>query len=202
MRDPRGEARQVFVQPAARVRLPRPGKALRVLEIGFGRGLNTAAALEWLQQQGWPGEVEALGLEPFPERCRPWPGLPAGLAAAFPWWGRIPGPWRHPLHPGWRGEVRAVAAPRGLEREDRRFDWIFLDLFSPGRHPGDWAPGLFASLARVAAPGAVLTTYSCARRVREGLAETGWRVERLKPAGRRDTLRARWSPVPPSSNAT
>jgi len=202
VRDPRGEARQVFVEPAAQVRPPRTGEILRVLEIGFGRGLNTAAALEWLEGQGGPGSVEALGLEPFPGRCRPWPVLPAGLAAAFPWWGRIPGPWVHPGHPGWRGEVRALPAPGGLGAEERRFDWIFLDLFSPGRHPEDWAPGLFSALARVAAPGAVLTTYCCARRVREGLAKAGWRVERLKPAGRRDTLRARWSPAPPSSDAT
>lgn len=190
----------MFVRPAAEARPAAGRERLRILEVGFGRGLNTACALAELARAGFAGEVQALGLEPNPGLLVPWPERPAELPA--PWWGRPPGPWRLPDRP-WSGEVRPAAAPEGLP-PGFGADWIFLDLFSPGAHPEDWRPGLAPALARAAAPGAVLTTYTCARVVRDRLAEAGWRVERRRRAGRKDHLRAVLAgppPLPPPSPA-
>lgn len=186
------EALEVFVKPAAAVR-PAAGAELALLEVGFGRGVNTAAALRHLHRRGFTGAVRALGFEPHPERRAPWPVAPESWRPWVPWWGAPPGAWRCCARGRWRGEVRAERAAAGLARCEggaAGFDWLFLDLFSPGRHPEDWEASLYALLYEKAAPGAVLTTYTSARVVREGLEAAGWRVERLRTRAGRDTLRA------------
>ncbi len=190
VRDPLGEARFSFVEPAAALRPP-AGPLHRILEVGFGRGLNTAVALALLAEAGYSGALRCLGLEPFPDRLLPWPPVPAPIAATAPWWGREPGPWACAGRPGWRGEVLAAPAPEALP-SGWGADWIFLDLHSPGAHPEDWKPGLVTALTAAAAPGAVLTSYCCARSLRDPLAAAGWRVERLRQKGRRDRLRAQF----------
>jgi len=189
-RDPVGEARETFVEPALAA-LGRVPPGLRILEIGFGRGLNTAAALRALAGAG-ARRVLALGLEPgHPALEAPWPPAPPELAPWAPWWGRARGAWRlerDGLRA--RGCILGERAGSALARSGASFDLVFLDLFSPGRHPEDWDPGLEALLAARCRPGAVLTTYCCARRLREALAAAGWRVERRRRRGRKDALRA------------
>lgn len=190
VRDPLAEAAEVFVAPAAAGRPPRAGETLRIVEIGFGRGVNTAMALRALHEAGTALEVDATGYEPYPERLAPWPPCPAALRPWAPWWGVAIGLWSPSGRGAWRVEVRRETAARGLEAVGRRFDWFFLDLFSPARHPEDWEPDLFAALRGAAAPGAVLTSYCTARSVREGLQAAGWAVERLRHPARRQSLRA------------
>ncbi|HEX9794103.1 MAG TPA: MnmC family methyltransferase [Planctomycetota bacterium] len=187
VRDPLGEARRVYAEPSLAARPPRAGECLRLLDIGFGRGLNTACALAAAATARPGGRIRALGLEPHPERLTPWPPLPVAIAAVAPWWGLEPGAWS--LGAAVCGEVRAAPAPEGLA-EDAAFDWIFLDLHSPGRHPEDWRPDLLAAVTAAAAPGAVLTSYCVARALRDGLADLGWRVARERPAAGRDRLLA------------
>ncbi|MBL7008050.1 MAG: hypothetical protein ISR76_03570 [Planctomycetes bacterium] len=173
---------------------------MRILEVGFGRGLNTAVALARLEEADFQGGVEALGLEPFPQRLAPWPAVPGRLAGFAPWWGEPPGRWSLPRRPGWSGEVLTEAAPAGLPA-GWGAHWMFLDLYSPGAHPEDWHPGLGHGLAAAAAPGAVLTSYCCARSLRDLLTGAGWRVERLRKGGQRDSLRAELPKQAPSFGA-
>lgn len=173
------------MDPALEVAPRPPERPLRVLDIGFGRGMNSAALLA-----NAPGQVELLGFEPHPARLEPWPHRPP-RGADFPWWGALPGSWRTARG---RIEVRAEPVAAGLVAKDGRFDVVLLDLYSPAAAPQDWEDRLFEQLAAHAAPGAVLTTYTCARPVRDGLADRGWSVEVLRRPGVRDTLRALWMP--------
>ncbi|KAA3607778.1 MAG: hypothetical protein DWQ01_11870 [Planctomycetota bacterium] len=191
-RDPLAEAQLSFVEPAAQLRPPRCGEALAILEIGFGWGINTATALRHLDSLQFQGSVQAQGFEPNPEWLEPWPAVPDRLQGWTPWWGGGKNRWQLPGHP-WQGEILSLAFPAGLESMPvTGFDWIFLDLFSPRRHPEDWSAELFAALAKVARPGAALTSYCCARRIRQALGEVGWQVQRLRRRGHRDTLQALW----------
>ena len=105
----------------------------------------------------------------FPQRLEPWPSCPKVYEGCAPWWGG--GADVFPL--GWvDGRVLLVheAAPACFEQSLRRplgaesYDWIFLDLFSPGRHEDEWHPGLLEALTARAHPGSVLTSFTCARR--------------------------------------
>lgn len=199
VRDPFRQARAAFAEPAATARPARAGETLRILDIGFGRGLNTGCALAGLAglpAGARPAEVCVDACEAHPERLAPWPAPPAELADA-PWWGRRPGTHTlaAPLHG--RVTVRAQRAAAWLAADAPRYDWIFLDLHSPRRHPEDWDPAMWPALAAHAAPGAVLTGYCCARSVRAGLATHGWQIEVLRHDGLRDTLRARFAQAPP-----
>lgn len=189
---PLREARLHYVEPGlAALRASACGlpKSLRVLDVGFGRGMNTAALLaECLKLAGEEGdspiEVEVLGFEPHPEALHPWPHRPP-RGALFPWWGESVGRWRSP---GATIEVRPSSVQRGLAPDDGHFDLVLLDLYSPVAHPEHWADGLFQRLATAGRPGTVLSSYTCARVVRDGLAAAGWSPRVLRREGIRDTL--------------
>jgi len=183
--DPCEEALTAFVKPAAEA-LPLPR---RILEVGFGRGLNTAMSLWWLANQNLNHRVSFLGLEPNPGPLEPWPELPGESQKWFPWWGNLNEAWQ------WNhrttGQILALSGIEGLQTMEPGWDWIFLDLFSPNKHGDAWAAPLARRLALVASPQAVLTTYSCARKTRLALAEGGWESEIIRHSHFRDTLRAR-----------
>ena len=206
--------------------------ANRVLEVGFGRGLNTAMALRLLSERGFgivgesasehgfgvlggleveqvrakpdanerigndPVCIQAYGCEPNPHFLAKWPELPEELAGFAPWWGYTEeGEWRL-NRPSCPIEIHQTTAAELLAKLPKdSIDWIFLDLFSPAKHEEDWQPELWAGLAKVASFQAVLTSYCCARRVRNGLQNVGWRCQVLRRAGYRDTLRARFLAV-------
>jgi tRNA U34 5-methylaminomethyl-2-thiouridine-forming methyltransferase MnmC len=195
-RDPLKEALCTYLKPAWESLPPDHAPILRLLEIGFGRGLNTAMALSKLAAINFPGEIEAWGCEPNPDFLPPWPTPPEGLQKYVPWWGEtiLEKPRVHLLaQPSARVEVHRKTAVELMEvLPESQIHWIFLDLFSPARHPQDWEPQLFSALARVAEPEAVLTSYCCARRVRDGLQTAGWECEIIRRPHYRDTLRARF----------
>lgn len=59
-------------------------------------------------------------------------------------------------------------------RED--YDAILFDPFSPKKAPNLWTLDVFMQCYRILKPGGRLTTYSCARHVRENLAAAGFKV--------------------------
>lgn len=202
VRDPLREAHLVSVDPAWELRPPQAGKTLRWIEVGFGRGVASATALRRLLQSEYrPARVEVDGCEAYPQRLEPWPAPPELFEGCCPWWGQgadvFPFDWID-------GRVHLVHEPApgcfqngGLRLQKDPYDWIFLDLFSPGRHAEEWHRGLLEALTQRSQPGTVLTSFTCARVVRDGLTRQGWEVEVLRREGLRDTLRARFAPSVP-----
>ena len=68
---------------------------------------------------------------------------------------------------------------------NEKFDAVFLDPFSPPKCPELWTYEFFAEIAKKMKKGAILTTYSCARMVRENLKKAGFSVEDGPVIGRR-----------------
>lgn len=60
--------------------------------------------------------------------------------------------------------------------EDNVFNAIFFDSFSPKKVPELWTEELFTQIFRCSAKGSALTTYSCARVVRDNLRAAGFGV--------------------------
>jgi tRNA U34 5-methylaminomethyl-2-thiouridine-forming methyltransferase MnmC len=58
-----------------------------------------------------------------------------------------------------------------------KFDCIFLDPFSPKKCPELWTKEFMQDIYNVTAPGGILATYSCAKSVRDNLKEAGFKVE-------------------------
>ena len=76
-----------------------------------------------------------------------------------------------------------------------RADAFYLDGFSPAKNPDLWSPPIFKALARIAAEGATLATYTCAGHVRRALTDAGFECEKADGfAGKRTMLVGRFTP--------
>ncbi|HEY4997567.1 MAG TPA: FAD-dependent 5-carboxymethylaminomethyl-2-thiouridine(34) oxidoreductase MnmC, partial [Usitatibacter sp.] len=86
------------------------------------------------------------------------------------------------------GEARAM-----LPQLVARADAFFLDGFSPARNPGMWSPEVVREIARLAAPGATLATWTVAGGVRTALGDAGFAIEkRAGFASKREMLVGRF----------
>ena len=105
------------------------------------------------------------------------------------------------------GRVRLLLAFGDIQAWARelvaRVDAFYLDGFAPARNAAMWDRGVFAMLARLAAPGATAATWSAAHAVREGLRGAGFEAHTAPGiGGKRDITLARFAPhftppVPP-----
>lgn len=183
------QARHVFVEGTATQEHPAP----RVLEVGFGVGVNCRATLAQTAARGVALEYLAYEFDPAPAAVLR--SVAAGQEGEHhPAWLALLGRWPQPpleVEAGGAcvqvvvGNVVDAALPEGWATA------LYLDGFSPTRNPEVWTPEFAARLSHALAPGGVLATYSAAGHVRRALQAAGLEVERRPGApGKRECLRA------------
>lgn len=165
-------------------------RPLRLLEIGFGTGLNAAVTAMVATAQR---PVHYITLEKYPVA----PELVGSLgyekwvdAAVY---AAIHGaPWEQPtgITPHFTLEKRCCDLLTTAIPED--IDIVYFDAFAPEKQPEMWSAEIFARIYRVMRPGGVLTTYCAKGAIRRLLQATGFTVERLAGpvGGKREILRA------------
>lgn len=192
------EARTVFLAGSGVGAALGAGAAVRVLEVGFGTGLNffvTAAAC--LAQPA--ARLRYGALEHTLLRAETVAALgyaPAEVVAPYLAWREsldeplAPGPYvfeagavRLELR---LGDAPAQALPAGA------FDAVYHDAFSPEVNPELWTKGFLGALAAALAPGGVLVSYCVQGAVRRRLEALGLRVHKRPgpPGGKREVLAA------------
>lgn len=165
---------------------------LRLLEVGFGTGLNAMLALEAAREGGFAVDYHGVELYPLSEEQLRATGYDseAGIGADI-WEAVVSAPWD--TRTAVAGSTfTKVTGDVGLWLNDMlSFDVIFMDAFSPEKEPGLWTPEFLGRLAAALAPGGCLTTYCAKGCVRRALAAAGLSVERLPgpPRGKREILR-------------
>lgn len=90
-----------------------------------------------------------------------------------------------------------------LPQLDGPIDAWFLDGFAPAKNPEMWTPELFAELARLAAPGCTLGTFTSTGWVRRGLIAAGFKMKRIPGIGNKwEVLRGQFigQPEPGANN--
>lgn len=163
-------------------------KDLKVLEIGFGTGLNAYLSLKSAEAAG--RKVEYTGIEINP--------LPVELIKELAY---TDDPLFEDLHQAhWNRKVAVtsffslykIAGDFTRYRFDDLFDVIYFDAFAPDKQPEMWSRELFDYLYVITNEGGVLTTYCAKGEVRRMLQSAGFTVERLPgpPGGKREVLRA------------
>ncbi|UBV41870.1 tRNA (5-methylaminomethyl-2-thiouridine)(34)-methyltransferase MnmD [Deinococcus taeanensis] len=188
------QARHVFLEGTGTHAHPAP----RVLEVGFGVGVNARATLAGAAARGVPLAYHAFEFDPAP-RALLREVARGGEGAEHPAWLALLEAW--PEGGGGHGELEVTAGGAVLRvtfadvltasLPDGWATALYLDGFSPSRNPEVWTPAFTARLARALAVGGVLGTYSAAGHVRRSLAAAGLRVERRPGApGKRECLRA------------
>jgi len=185
------ESRHIFIEAGLK---QCPKEEIRILEIGFGTGLN--AFLTLLEAEGsdklihyttlelYPVEIETALLLNYPNKLAP------GKREAF-----------EKMHTaGWNEEIPVTPFfVLNKIRDDftefvfkDKFDVVYFDAFSPEKQPEMWGEALFEKIYSHCNARAVLTTYCAKGKVRRAMQTAGFEVERLPgPPGKREMLRGR-----------
>lgn len=163
---------------------------LRLLEIGFGTGLN-AAVTAMAATASSP--VHYITLEKYPVEPRLVDSLGYGAFVEDQIFTAIhTAPWEQPtaITPHFTLEKRCSDLLTTPLPDD--IDIVYFDAFAPEKQPEMWAPEVFARIHRSMRPGGVLTTYCAKGAIRRLLQSVGFTVERLAGpvGGKREILRA------------
>lgn len=184
----RTESQHIFIEMGLKAcLLPAP----RVLEVGFGTGLNALLTLEEAERSG--RRVHYTGLEHYPLSWDEAEALHYSLRPEFRALHEAPWGQAVELSPAFvlRKLLLDVTRADGLELPGA--DVVYFDAFAPEKQPEMWAEPVFRRLFACLSAGGILTTYCAKGAVRRLLQAVGFAVERLPgpPGGKREMLRAR-----------
>lgn len=184
----RTESQHIFIEMGLNAsEAPAP----RILEIGFGTGLNALLTLEAAEASA--RQVHYTGIELYP---LPWETVEALGYSTHPLFGVLHTvPWEEDAIIGPRFTLRKVQADVNHWDAAASAPWdvVYFDAFAPEKQPEMWSQELFDRLYVSMNPKGILTTYCAKGVVRRMLQTAGFTVERLPgpPGGKREILRAR-----------
>jgi tRNA U34 5-methylaminomethyl-2-thiouridine-forming methyltransferase MnmC len=183
------EAELKFVQPT-QLTLKAQQSVVSVLDICYGLGYNTAAAIAAIWQVNPHCLIEWIGLESnvtvpkvaieqnllddFPESIR---NVLAQLAIDF-----------HAKTENFNGQLLLGDARQTIQQVRQLgflADAIFLDPFSPPNCPQLWTVEFLGVVTNCLKPSGYLATYSCSAAVRTALMEAGLNIGSTSPVGRK-----------------
>lgn len=170
-------------------------KTVRILEVGFGTGLN--ALLTSLEAESGAVYVSYLGLEPFPveseiiRQLNYCSLLNGNSQQYFDLMHESTWDSTYIIHPSFGFKKQQIGfMDAGLENNG--FDLIYFDAFSPEAQPELWEQEVFDKCFRIMAKGGVLVTYCAKGKVKRALKAAGFTIENLPgPPGKREITRAR-----------
>lgn len=183
------QARQVFLRgcglPAAWA-----GQAQwRILETGFGLGLNFLAAWRaWKDDPKRPRLLHVASIEAWPVSAQDIQRSAAGFpelreladALAGQWWGLGPGFHRLVFEGGQVLLTLCVGDVQTVLRElDFSADSVFLDGFRPEANPQMWDLRTLKGVARLCRRGAGMASWTSVGEVRRNLAQCGFAVQKI-----------------------
>ncbi|WP_017305854.1 tRNA (5-methylaminomethyl-2-thiouridine)(34)-methyltransferase MnmD [Spirulina subsalsa] len=184
------EAELKFIEPCLLRSKAQQQDRICILDVCYGLGYNSAAALAGIGEVNPHCRVELVALELNPTVAQAalayglldlWgaqvvEGL-AQLVGAGSWEGGNVG-----ARMFWGDARQSIKRVLG---EGFQADAIFLDPFSPPKCPQLWTVEFLGEVAQVLAPTGRLATYSCAAAVRGALREAGLRIGASPRVGRR-----------------
>jgi len=166
---------------------------LRILEAGFGTGLNALLTL---------AEASKLGIEVYYHAVEKYPlseteykqinyeqfidGITAGSFISMhesPWGEQIPISENFTLYKE-RADIRSMN-PTGT------FDLVYFDAFAPQKQPQLWSEEVFNPISKLMDPGGILVSYTSKGSVRRALISCGFQIEKVPgPPGKLEMIRA------------
>jgi chorismate dehydratase len=157
---------------------------ISILDICFGLGYNSAAALDLILEANLACTVTIVGLESDKEIL----GKIASLKPHIKSYSAIQDAVENNGvydHDGISIKIIVDDARKSLVALEQSFDVVFHDPFSPRKCPELWTEDFFNEIRKHMKKNGVLTTYSCARSIRENLMKAGFAVSDGPCVGRR-----------------
>jgi len=169
------------------------GKSIKILEVGFGTGLNALLTAMFAEER--EKEVSYVTLEKYP--------LDSELIGALNY-GKMTGErgselfgaihdaeWNIPVTISRWFTIHKKMFDLTAESPDGFFDLVYFDAFGPDKQPEMWTPEIISKINAVTQKGSVFVTYSAKGSLKRMLRELGFEVSLLPgPPGKRVTTRA------------
>lgn len=166
---------------------------IRILEIGFGTGLNSILTLRESIKAGV--RIHYHAVEKYPLTSSEYPrlnyemlmdGVPEGILQKM-----HQTPWGQNVSLMTNFTIYKEQSDFRDMKPEGRFDLIYFDAFAPEKQPELWSEDIFSKIADLSNPGAVLVTYSSKGVVRRALRTCGFNVEKKPgPPGKWEMIRA------------
>ncbi len=187
------ESRHVYIANGLHHLFEGSRNMARVLEVGFGTGLNALLTCWESYHHSW--DIEYWAIEPYP--------IPSEIVTLLNFNQFFPEPqnWLPEMHSGpWNtwisisGGFKIIKVDKPVqdfEHPDTYFDLIYFDAFGPSKQPEIWQCPLITRVADLLSPGGLLVTYSVHGKFRRCLQKAGCQVFMVDgPPGKLKMLRA------------
>lgn len=187
------ETQHVFIEAGLRYKAVL-NKDLKILDIGFGTGLNAFMTILEAEKRGL--KVEYVGVEAYPVSMETAEQLNYSEQAGQPEMQEVflnlhKSPW------GERTELTEYFTATKLQKKfeelafEEEFDLIYFDAFAPQAQPELWEEPIMLSMWNALKKGGTLVTYCAKGDVKRTLKGIGFEVEKLPgPPGKREMTRA------------
>ena len=169
------------------------GGRLVIGETGFGTGLNFLCAWQLFDQHAVAGarlhfvsvEKYPLSLSDLQRALALWPELKPFADQLLAQYVAIHQGFQRLILDNGRVTLTLLIgdALEQLPQLDASIDAWFLDGFAPAKNPDMWTAELFAELARLAAPGSTISTFTSTGWVRRLLNAAGFKMKRTPGIG-------------------
>lgn len=173
----------------------RAGEPIRILEVGFGTGLNALLSFQWAEETGVRVQYVALEAHPIDVELSEKLNFPEMTGRK-----QDDDVFRRIHHAAWDTEVALsgnfslikIKKPvEAFEANARAYHIVFYDAFDPVAQPELWTADVLGKVAKTLANKGILMTYSVRGHVVRLLKSLGFGVEKLAgPPGKRHILRA------------
>ncbi|MDR3235230.1 MAG: tRNA (5-methylaminomethyl-2-thiouridine)(34)-methyltransferase MnmD [Prevotellaceae bacterium] len=182
------ESLHVFIDAGFRYATVQNGQSpLRVLEIGFGTGLNALLTWDEATQKQIPVYYEAIEKYPLSEK----EAAALNYASHEKLYDIHRVAWETPVALSPYFTLCKRMTDLLHYNPEGQFDVIYFDAFAPTVQPELWSEAVFCKLHTALRSGGVLVTYSSKGIVKTALRTAGFEVQRLSGAiGKRHMLRA------------
>jgi tRNA U34 5-methylaminomethyl-2-thiouridine-forming methyltransferase MnmC len=187
------ESIYVFIEKGLQQFFNGGARPIRILEVGFGTGLNALLAYQFSQTLDI--DVAYHTLEAYPLDDKIWSQLNysdrLGMRHIFNQLHSVS--WNESHHFPERFTFRKSHSK--LEDENlatKGFDVVFYDAFAPSKQPGMWTKEILSKVYQAMGRGGIFVTYCAKGQVKRDLRELGLEVETLPgPPGKKEMIRAR-----------
>jgi len=191
------ESKHVFIDAGLRHWLKNNiSNDIKILEVGFGTGLNALLTLDYLRKEAQELKVKYTGYELYPlekeiTQQLNYTSEKHSLTALRPEFELM-----HATNWQQSNEISSEFQLTKIDQsileldDNQKYDLIFYDAFAPQVEPTLWEVEVFEKIYNATKPEGIFVTYCAKGQVRRDLESVGFKMERIPgPPGKREMLR-------------
>lgn len=175
-----------------------PKKEIRILEIGFGTGLNSFLTLLHSKGTGLKVYYESWDTDPFAWEVIKQLNYPTILGSPELFFKIHEAQWDQSdtINPNFKLQKRKADCLVDQFDTFTLFDLIYYDAFAPSKQPEMWTIDVLKKVTDLLSPGGIWVTYCAKGQVKRDLRSLGLTIETLSgPPGKKEMIRASRSSV-------